>query len=148
MSEKLVTIATYNDPTEAHILKGRLEAEGIVCFLGDEHIVGAHPFYAVAVGGVKLKVLENDAEEARTILEQIQSGNNEYLLDNNIELAPVMQAHPAEEVCPNCGSEYTVEEKYSKTAFSLSYLILGFPIPFLNRNYKCSNCGFFWKAKK
>jgi len=148
MAERFVTIATFNEPTEAHILKGRLEAEGIVCFLGDEHIVGAHPFYAVAVGGVKLKVAESDSEEARGILERIQGGTNEYLLDDNIELAPAMQAHIGEKVCPNCGSDRTVEEKYSKTVFSISYLFLGFPIPFLNRGFKCENCGFFWKAKR
>ncbi|MDX5437376.1 MAG: DUF2007 domain-containing protein, partial [Pontibacter sp.] len=86
MAERLVTIATFNEPTEAHILKGRLEAEGILCFLGDEHIVGAQPFYSVAVGGVKLRVTEQDVEEAKTILSRIQGGEGIYDYDT-IELA-------------------------------------------------------------
>ncbi|WP_242926978.1 putative signal transducing protein [Pontibacter vulgaris] len=147
MPERLITIATFNEPTEAHIVKGRLEAEGIPCFLGDEHIVSAQPFYSVAVGGVKLRVTEGDAEEARALLAHIQGGTGEYILDDNIELAPPMQEHVPVSTCPNCGSEHVAEEKYSKTVFSLSYLLLGFPIPFLNRQYKCYDCGFVWQHK-
>ncbi|PRY16502.1 putative signal transducing protein [Pontibacter ummariensis] len=147
MAERLVTIAAFNDLTEAHILKGRLEAEGILCFLGDEHIVGAQPFYSVAVGGVKLKVTEQDVEEAKAILARIQGGEGEFELNESIELAPPMQEHPEAIVCPNCGSDNVNEEKYNKTVFSLSYLFLGFPVPFLSRKYHCYNCGYRWKRK-
>ena len=146
MAERLITIATCNELTEAHILKGRLEAEGILCFLGDEHIVGAQPFYAVAVGGIKLKVPENDVDEAKAILAGIQGGHADYLLDE-IELAPPMQEHAIAQTCPHCGSDNIAEEKYNKTVFSLSYLFLGFPLPFLNHRYKCYNCGQQWKNK-
>ncbi len=147
MAERLITIATFDQPTEAHIVKGRLEAEGIPCFLGDEHIVAAQPFYSVAVGGVKLKVTEGDAEEARALLARIQGGTSEYILDDNIELAPPMQEHVPAATCPNCGSEHVAEEKFSKTVFSLSYLLLGFPIPFVKRQYKCYDCGYVWQYK-
>lgn len=146
MAERLITIATCNELTEAHILKGRLEAEGILCFLGDEHIVGAQPFYAVAVGGIKLKVPENDVDEAKAILASIQGGHADFILDE-IELAPPMQEHAQAQICPHCGSDNIAEEKYNKTVFSLSYLFLGFPLPFLNRRYKCYNCGHQWKNK-
>lgn len=146
MAERLITIATCNELTEAHILKGRLEAEGILCFLGDEHIVGAQPFYAVAVGGIKLKVPENDVDEAKAILASIQGGHADFILDE-IELAPPMQEHAQAQTCPHCGSDNIAEEKYNKTVFSLSYLFLGFPLPFLNRRYKCYNCGHQWKNK-
>ncbi|WP_347158434.1 DUF2007 domain-containing protein [Pontibacter chitinilyticus] len=147
MAERLITIATCNGLTEAHILKGRLEAEGILCFLGDEHIVGAQPFYAVAVGGIKLRVPENDVEEARAILAGIMGGSTDYILTDDIELAPPMQEHVTAETCPHCGSDNIAEEKYNKTVFSLSYLFLGFPVPFLSRKYKCYNCGNEWKKK-
>ncbi|MFD2245868.1 DUF2007 domain-containing protein [Pontibacter ruber] len=147
MAERLVTIATFNEPTEAHIVKGRLEAEGIPCFLGDEHIVAVQPFYSVAVGGVKLKVTEGDADEARAILARIQGGTSEYILDDNIELAPPMQEHVQQLTCPNCGSEHVAEEKFSKTVFSISYLLLGFPVPFVSRKYKCYDCGYIWQQE-
>lgn len=147
MAERLITVATCNDMTEAYILKGRLEAEGILCFLGDEHIVGAQPFYAVAVGGIKLRVPENDTAEAKAILASIQGGHADFILDDDIELAPPMQEYVQALTCPSCGSDNVAEEKYNKTIFSLSYLFLGFPVPFLSRKYKCYNCGHFWKNK-
>ncbi|MFD2514432.1 DUF2007 domain-containing protein [Pontibacter locisalis] len=146
MAERLVTIAAFNDATEAHIIKGRLEAEGILCFLGDENIVGVQPFYSVAVGGVKLKVTEGDVMEAKAILTRIQEGNTIFDYDS-IELAPPMQEHQEAVRCPNCGSDNIAEEKYNKTIFSLSYLLLGFPLPFLSRKYSCYDCGYRWKSK-
>lgn len=147
MDQQFVTIATFNEVTEAHIIKGRLEAEGILCFLGDEHIIGAQPFYSVAVGGVKLKVTEADAEEAKAILSHIQGGTSEFVLTDELELSP-MQEHLPNKTCPVCESDNVAEEKYNKTVFSLSYLLLGFPLPFFSRKYKCYNCGHFWKEKR
>ncbi len=150
MAQRFVTIANLNEPTEAYILKGRLEAEGILCFLGDEHIVGVQPFYSVAVGGVKLKVAAEDEEEARAILADIQGGTSAYYdPEDDTELAPLMQEHLTEVIiCPNCGSDHVQEERYSKTVFSLSYLLLGFPLPFANRKYKCYDCQNVWKPAK
>ncbi|MFT2010160.1 DUF2007 domain-containing protein [Pontibacter sp. 13R65] len=148
MALRLVTIATFSQPTEAHILKGRLESEGIPCYLGDEHIVGAHPFYSVAVGGVKLQVEEQHAEEARELVNRIQSGRGHLDADEDIELAPPMQQHEPAMLCPICDSDHVREENYSKTVFSFSYLLLGFPLPFFNRKFKCYDCGYTWKQKK
>ncbi|OKL41813.1 putative signal transducing protein [Pontibacter flavimaris] len=133
MAERLVTIATFNELTEAHILKGRLEAEGILCFLGDEHIVGVHPFYSVAVGGVKLKVTEGDVMEAKAILARIQEGSSQFDYDS-IDMAPPVQEQPRSLVCPNCGSDNVGE--------------LGIPMPFMSRRYTCYNCSHAWKERK
>ncbi|WP_114782466.1 putative signal transducing protein [Botryobacter ruber] len=148
MSNRLVTIATFNEPTEAHIVKGRLEAEGIPCYLGDEHIVSVQPFYSVAVGGVKLRVPEDREAVARQLVEQVLEGTSEYYIDDDIELAPPMPEHVHEETCPRCNSTHIAEESFSKTVFSISYLILGFPLPFFNRKFKCYDCGYVWKPKK
>uniref|UniRef100_UPI0032168D7C putative signal transducing protein n=1 Tax=uncultured Draconibacterium sp. TaxID=1573823 RepID=UPI0032168D7C len=66
--DNLRTIYTSNIPIDCHIIKGRLEAEGIKCFIYDENLVWGHPFRAVAIGGVKLKVTSNNYKEATTIL--------------------------------------------------------------------------------
>ncbi|MCJ8167233.1 DUF2007 domain-containing protein [Pontibacter sp. E15-1] len=134
MAERLITIATFNDVTEAYILKGRLESEGILCFLGDEHIIGAHPFYSVAVGGVKLKVTENDEDEARGILKQIWQGSTNFDYDT-IDLAPPDAAEPppVEQVtCPRCGSTDTAQRPYLLDAL-------------FGDRYECHNCGNRWK---
>jgi hypothetical protein len=69
MSAQLVTVATFGTPTEASIVRNRLEAVGIRTFLADEATVGMAWHLGVAVGGVKLQVAEDDAERALAELE-------------------------------------------------------------------------------
>lgn len=76
------TVFVSNIPAECHILKGRLETEGIPCFIFDENIIWVDPFKAVAVGGVKLKVLLDDYSEAKKIIGLIGQG---LLTDENGE---------------------------------------------------------------
>ncbi len=78
--ENFKTVFVSNIPVECHILKGRLETEGIPGFIFDENIVWVDPFKAVAVGGVKLKVLMDDYCEAKKIIDFIAQG---VLTDEN-----------------------------------------------------------------
>ena len=71
---KLETLFTSNIPVDCHLLKGRLETEGIDCFVFDENIVWVFPFRAVAVGGVKLKVPSHQLEPAAAIIEHLKKG--------------------------------------------------------------------------
>ena len=89
---KLATLFSSNIPVDCHILKGRLESEGINCFVFDENIVWVHPFRAVAVGGVKLKVPAGQFGLAKKIVEQIKKGN---LFDENGEYK-IAEILPAE----------------------------------------------------
>lgn len=78
----LTTIFTSNSPLDCHILKGRLESEGLYCFIFDEFIVSVHPFRAVAVGGVKLKVPTDQLEYGNKIISNIK---NDKLVDSDGE---------------------------------------------------------------
>lgn len=71
----LKTVYITNMPVECHILKGRLDSEGVTCFIFDENMVWVHPFRSVAIGGVKLKVPENQFVKAKQILQAIQTAN-------------------------------------------------------------------------
>ena len=87
---KLETLFRSNIPVDCHILKGRLETEGIDCFVFDENIVWVHPFRAVAVGGVKLKVLSHQFEPAAAQLEHLRKGflsdeKREYKISDILE---------------------------------------------------------------
>lgn len=64
MSTELVTIATFNTPAEASIVRNQLEAAGIRCFLADEATMNMAWHLGVAVGGVKLQVAKQDAARA------------------------------------------------------------------------------------
>jgi len=68
-------IARYDGMPEAHIAMGRLAAEGIDAWLADEHLVQTDWLYSIAVGGIKLRVADEDAERAVIILETDYSGD-------------------------------------------------------------------------
>jgi hypothetical protein len=55
---------------EVAVIRGRLESEGIACFVQDELTVQANPFYSNAIGGVKLQVRQSDMRRAIEILEE------------------------------------------------------------------------------
>ncbi|MDR1502632.1 MAG: DUF2007 domain-containing protein [Prevotella sp.] len=64
MSE-MITIKTSSIPGELAVAKSYLEDNDIYCFLKDELINQVHPY---AVGGIKLQVREEDAEQAINLL--------------------------------------------------------------------------------
>jgi hypothetical protein len=63
-----VTIATFDKTTDAHIAMGRLAVEGIRAFLFDDNMVQMDWLYAIALGGIKLRVMRSDESRARSIL--------------------------------------------------------------------------------
>jgi hypothetical protein len=65
---ELVTIATFDNMPAAHIAKGRLEVEGVACWLKDEHLGQTDWLYNIAVGWIKLQVDARDSARARNIL--------------------------------------------------------------------------------
>ena len=67
--DEFVTVATYDRPVDAHIALGRLTAEGIDAQLFDENMVQMDWLYAIALGGIKLRVARGDEKAARKVLE-------------------------------------------------------------------------------
>lgn len=83
--ENLVTIITFTYAHEITIIRGKLESEGIDCFVQDELTAQVNPLYSNAIGGVKLKVRESDAERAIEILKE-----GGYLKDTDFEPSPTL----------------------------------------------------------
>jgi hypothetical protein len=69
--DKWVTVLTTTLPQQLWIIRGRLESEGIECFIKDELTVQSYNLYSNAVGGVKLQVLEKDQKRAVEILVEL-----------------------------------------------------------------------------
>jgi tetratricopeptide (TPR) repeat protein len=83
ISDEPVTIATFGSVGDAHVAKGRLEADGIPAFVLDEY--AASTFGLGQTGGIRLQVRGSDVDRAVQIL-----GLEE---DEEEEL-----------ICPLCGS--------------------------------------------
>jgi hypothetical protein len=71
-SVQWATVGRYSDSLAAEAPRIRLEAEGIPTFVEGERM-GARSMYHVATGGVKLKVPDDMATDARIILSQTWS---------------------------------------------------------------------------
>jgi nucleotide-binding universal stress UspA family protein len=76
MNDRLVTIAIHSY-SRAEILKERLNAEGIDCYLKNVNVV-----YSAVPGGVEVRVNEKDMEQALRIIEKV---SEEYRNEDNAQ---------------------------------------------------------------
>lgn len=67
---EFVLLQSFPSYIDAHILMGRLEEEGISCWLKDENIVTIDPLLTNAVGGIKLMVAATQYERALALLQE------------------------------------------------------------------------------
>lgn len=139
MADKLVTIATFWETWEAHLAKDRLLDAGINCFLSGENFIATYWLLVIVEGGIKLKVAESDATQAKKILENLKSPQAEEASDNNSD------DQAENEVCPKCQSTDIEYERFSRKIFFLSILLLRFPLPFPANLYRCKSCGHVWR---
>ena len=65
-----VLLRTFDNYIDAHIIKGRLEAEDVICWLKDEHLSAliVDPVLTSAIAGIKLMVAKEHVDKAMQIL--------------------------------------------------------------------------------
>ena len=129
---KFQQIATYQYSSEAYLIKGKLESEGIEVFLQNENTINTDPLLSNALGGVKVFVHSEDVLKSRQILDSIPK----YAVDNKGELL----------ACPNCGSQHvnmvtSIRDVKSFVAFVYALFTLSMPL-FTKQRYKCESCHF------
>lgn len=62
----MTTIANYSVLIQAQLLRAALEGSGITAYIPDELTVqGSGNVYALAIGGIRVQVADEDAEAAR-----------------------------------------------------------------------------------
>ncbi len=139
--EQFVTIKTFTYPHEAYVIRGKLESEGIRTFLKDEMTVQVYNFYSNAIGGVKLQVLEEDAEKALNIVNSVEEVPREVVVFSKKEL-------DGTDICPFCHSENIGHSKKPGWLTLIPYLIVGFIFPVYKNSYLCFDCEKQWKIKR
>lgn len=124
---ELVTVRTFSNYISANLLLSRLRNGGIECYLKDETTVTMDPILTYAVGGIKLVVKKEDAEEVIKILQQF---DEDYM---------------RKAVCPKCGSHKIELVPKRNTANMvtaiLSWIFSSYAVSAENV-YKCGNCGY------
>lgn len=121
-----IQIDTYVNYIDANIVLGRLESEGINCWLRDENTVTIDPILTNAVGGIKLMVAAPEAERAIELLKEYREEKKKMIR------------------CINCGSDnielVTTPRKASHWFWALfGFLFTDYALQ-AEKVYHCFNC--------
>ncbi|NVO02494.1 MAG: DUF2007 domain-containing protein [Bacteroidetes bacterium] len=126
---KIIPVKSFVDSFQAHLAKGKLESEGIECFLANENISNLSPGYLSRQDiTIDLMVSEYDYERAFALL-----------TDSPIQNASL-------DFCPKCRSA-NIKRNYGKSkiriliAFMLSLITF---VPFIQIKYNliCKDCKY------
>ena len=127
--EEIVVFRSFDSTIDANIIKSKLDAYGIQCFLTDENLSNLYPGVGSVFGAfrVRLHVFANDVSEATRILSE-----------SHLQLDADSIAR-----CPRCHSE-KVERDFSKKMTSkifpaLVIALFGVFYP-LQKVYRCLDC--------
>jgi Putative prokaryotic signal transducing protein len=172
--QRLVTVRTFSTPWEAQIAQARLGSEGLHSLIANEHVIRMVAL-SNAVGGIQLKVREQDAEAAAAVLGRLAPLPEIYLVGQDAAAAgapsvpilpeanvPVASAAgvpallPAGVLSPppagmppgDAGSPSCP----SCGGFDLrpersARLVLGV-LPISRRAYRCGDCGSLWRLEE
>lgn len=134
-----VTLKRFDTAIQAHILKNRLEGEGIICQIFDENIVTLNPMLNFAVGGIRLQVFEEDFEKAKEILKEIDD-------------TPFTNEQSNDIACPNCKSTNlysdfkSMKDPKGVIAMIVAFFFSVFPL-YSKSVYKCKECDTEFESK-
>lgn len=119
--ERIVVFREFGSAIQANIIKAKLDAFDIPCFLTEENLANLYPFQPVLSIGVRLHVFQKDIDQANAILEE----QNLYVSDNSI-------------MCPKCGSNHIENQSANRI---LSTIRIAFSYLFRIPEHTCLRCG-------
>lgn len=132
-SDQIVVFRKFENPIEANIVKSKLDAYGIPCFLTEENMANLYPGASSLMNfNVRLHLFAYDLERAQNITEE-----NHLALDDESTTK-----------CPQCKSskiERDFPKKFSLTISStLNLLFFGVFFPH-KKIFRCLDCEFEFK---
>ncbi len=132
-------LPTKTTAIEAHIIRGRLEAEGIPAFIAFEHHIWENWTLSNALGGVRVQVITSKKEEVIDVISSIEHGKYQKELEDQIECTD-------KNLCSACNSSIATNVNWSWKLAFLSLFILTIPVPFFQNQLKCVKCNHSWKT--
>ena len=113
------------------MLRLRLEAGGVPAYLENENLVQMDWMFSNATGGVRVLIVEEDAERAKEILQD----------------APLEPDSAGMPLCPQCSSSKTAPDERPRRWAFLTLLLLGFPFLVSKTRWRCADCGLSWNER-
>jgi len=136
----LVTIRRFRDLPDALLAKSVLESAEIECFLADDIIIRMNWLWSYAMGEIKVRVRDTDAESSDELLKANQEppalidfgGTTEY----------------AQPRCPNCTSFDIFHDELTRAAYATLvaslFIIQLLWYPRRRYGWTCHTCGHRW----
>ena len=118
--DKIIVFDAYDTVVAANLVKTKLDAFGIPCFLTDENFVGLYPIRNEVFPGIRLHIFEKDQAQVKEILR---------------DEVPIVRS------CPVCRSTSVVYEPSRKSisAYVISEILMGLFLP-VKKVYRCQDC--------
>ena len=132
----LTTLTATREPWEAHMLCGRLRAEGVPATIAHENHIGLRWDLSTALGGVKVQVPEDWKERAWAIENACQTGAyHEGLAAEFGDIDDLL--------CPRCGSKHPRQRRpFVRAALAIVISsVMGRVLPPIGWIYCCRACG-------
>ena len=126
--DEIIVFQKFDTSIEANIVKSKLDAYGIPCYLTEENMANLYPGANHLMNfNVRLHLFQHDAEHARQILDE----NNLRINDDSVTKCPRCRSNNIERDFPKKLTE--------KFAASLQYLFFGVFYPD-KKVYRCADC--------
>lgn len=130
---------------EANLIFSILESNGLHPFIQDEHTVQMQPLYSYAIGGVKVFVPEDEAANAKELIDDYMKTVS---TTNDEEEPDKPEIKKDQTACPRCGKD-NIAVRYDVNMGLLLLYILSlvglFLLLFTPKVYTCMHCGKKWK---
>ncbi len=139
--DKRAVVARFIDWNEAQMARGLLESNGIACRLGDSNMAATELGVALALGGIRLMVLDHaDAPAAKLLLDDVKSGAMNRALDR-IDATGTADDEDTER-CPACASTDIFRARSPLSAVITALFSAPMLLPSKQRH--CRKCGKEW----
>ena len=129
---------------DIYMARNYLEANGVECLLRDE-LTTQTSYCANAIGGAKLLVRDEAAEEALRLLEEGGYVDAEEGAEEDEVVEVPLGAGTERGRCPFCGSERVGRGRWPDAAMEVLATLLQWAVPALRRPCRCLDCGRMWK---
>jgi hypothetical protein len=131
----LTTIRRYRDLSDAIVARCLLESAGIEVELRDENLIRLDWQVSNFIGGIRLQVEDNDANDAIDILDSPMPETIDYGGENS----PYTQPR-----CPQCRSSNITFEGSSRGSALIVLFALSLPSPVGTKTWLCHDCANRW----
>ncbi len=120
-------IKSFTNYIDAHIILGRLQEEGIQCWLKNEATTTIIPLWTTALGGIQLMVNSSQVQRANDLLSEFERERKKDL------------------VCPQCGSSdvefiNTMRKPVNWLSAAVTFFLGDYAV-MPEQRYHCFACG-------